>query len=61
MKLVQALRPSVLVKGGDYKPEEVVGKDVVEADGGRIVIVPLLEGKSTSGILRSLFGEDESL
>ncbi|MGC9490935.1 MAG: D-glycero-beta-D-manno-heptose-7-phosphate kinase [Thermovirgaceae bacterium] len=61
LKLVQALRPSVLVKGGDYKPEEVVGKDVVEADGGRVVIVPLVGGKSTSAILRSLFEEDESL
>jgi D-beta-D-heptose 7-phosphate kinase/D-beta-D-heptose 1-phosphate adenosyltransferase len=61
MKLVQALRPSVLVKGGDYKPEEVVGKDVVEAEGGRVAIVPLADGKSTSAIIRSLCGEDESL
>jgi len=52
--LIQVLLPSVLVKGGDYIPENVVGKKIVEEGGGRVVIVPLIEGKSTTNILRSL-------
>ena len=52
--LIQVLLPSVLVKGGDYIPENVVGKKIVEEGGGRVVIVPLMEGKSTTNILRSL-------
>lgn len=52
--LICALVPSVLVKGGDYAPEAVVGGDFVKDRGGRVVIVPLLEGKSTTSILRSL-------
>lgn len=52
--LIRALLPSVLVKGGDYTPENVVGREIVEENGGKVVLVPLLEGKSTTSILRSL-------
>ncbi|MFA5544016.1 MAG: bifunctional heptose 7-phosphate kinase/heptose 1-phosphate adenyltransferase, partial [Bacilli bacterium] len=52
-KLIRALIPSVLVKGGDYTPESIVGRKIVEEGGGRVVIVPLMEGKSTSKILLS--------
>ncbi|MGI6783859.1 MAG: D-glycero-beta-D-manno-heptose-7-phosphate kinase [Aminivibrio sp.] len=52
--LIRALAPSVLVKGGDYAPEEVVGGDFVIEKGGKVVIVPLLEGKSTTSIIQSL-------
>jgi len=51
--LIRLLIPSVLVKGGDYTPESVVGRQIVEEGGGRVVIVPLMEGKSTSKILLS--------
>ena len=54
LNLIRTLQPSVLVKGGDYTPETVVGKDIVEAAGGKVVIVPLLEGKSTTGILQAI-------
>jgi D-beta-D-heptose 7-phosphate kinase / D-beta-D-heptose 1-phosphate adenosyltransferase len=50
--LIEALRPDILVKGGDYRPEEVVGRDVVEASGGRLVLIPLVEGYSTTGLLQ---------
>ena len=50
--LIAALVPDVLVKGGDYRPDEVVGRELVEAAGGRVVIIPLLEGCSTTGIVR---------
>jgi D-beta-D-heptose 7-phosphate kinase/D-beta-D-heptose 1-phosphate adenosyltransferase len=50
--LIDAIRPDVLVKGGDYRPEEVVGREVVEASGGRLVLIPLVEGHSTSNMVR---------
>lgn len=51
LRLITALVPSVLVKGGDYMRDTVVGADVVEEHGGRVVIMPLLEGRSTTGII----------
>jgi D-beta-D-heptose 7-phosphate kinase/D-beta-D-heptose 1-phosphate adenosyltransferase len=53
-KIIAALLPDVLVKGGDWKPEEVVGKKDVEAAGGRVVIVPYVEGHSTSSIIKKI-------
>jgi D-beta-D-heptose 7-phosphate kinase/D-beta-D-heptose 1-phosphate adenosyltransferase len=54
LTLIETLRPDVLVKGGDYRPEEVVGRDYVEARGGRLVLIPLAEGYSTTGLARRL-------
>jgi D-beta-D-heptose 7-phosphate kinase/D-beta-D-heptose 1-phosphate adenosyltransferase len=50
-ELIDALRPDVLVKGGDYTIDQILGRDVVEKDGGRVHIVPLVEGKSTSALV----------
>jgi len=50
--LITRLKPKVLVKGGDYRPEDVVGRDIVEADGGEVLIVDILPGHSTSSIVR---------
>jgi D-beta-D-heptose 7-phosphate kinase/D-beta-D-heptose 1-phosphate adenosyltransferase len=52
--LIDALRPDVLVKGGDYRPETVVGADTVTARGGRVVIVPLVPEHSTTRIVERL-------
>jgi len=52
--LIQALRPDVLVKGGDYLKEEVVGAKFVESYGGRVHLAPLKEGFSTTRILQHL-------
>lgn len=52
--IIGALQPSIHVKGGDYQPEDLPEKRVVDAYGGRIVIIPLLEGRSTTNILRKL-------
>ncbi|HEV8600354.1 MAG TPA: D-glycero-beta-D-manno-heptose 1-phosphate adenylyltransferase [Gemmatimonadales bacterium] len=49
--LITALRPDVLVKGGDYAYSAMVGADVVEAAGGRIVIVPFVPGYSTTALV----------
>ena len=52
LELIKRLRPTVLVKGGDYRKEDVVGREVVEADGGEVVLVDLVPGHSTSDIVR---------
>jgi len=54
--LVQRLQPDVIVKGGDYTPETIVGADVVTARGGRVVVVPLVAGQSTTSIIEKLRG-----
>jgi D-beta-D-heptose 7-phosphate kinase/D-beta-D-heptose 1-phosphate adenosyltransferase len=53
-RLLHHLRPDVLVKGGTYKPSEVVGHEVVEAYGGKVCVAGLIEGVSTTAILSSL-------
>ena len=50
--LIATLLPDVLVKGGDYRPEDIVGKTEVEAAGGRVIVLPYLEGRSTTDILQ---------
>jgi rfaE bifunctional protein nucleotidyltransferase chain/domain len=50
-KIVAELLPDILVKGGDWGPGRVVGRAEVEAAGGRVVIVPYLEGHSSSGFI----------
>ncbi len=56
LELIRALAPDVLVKGGDYSVDTVVGHELVLAAGGRVEIVPTVEGFSTSGIVRKLQG-----
>jgi D-beta-D-heptose 7-phosphate kinase / D-beta-D-heptose 1-phosphate adenosyltransferase len=51
LKLIEQVRPSVLVKGGDYKPEQVVGREVVKAQGGEVIVVDLVPGFSTTRIV----------
>jgi D-beta-D-heptose 7-phosphate kinase/D-beta-D-heptose 1-phosphate adenosyltransferase len=48
LELIRTLMPDVLVKGGDYRPGTVVGGEEVESRGGRVVLIPLLEGFSTT-------------
>ena len=52
--LIEALRPDILVKGADYLPEQVVGREVVEAYGGRVALVSLVDGYSTTRITEKL-------
>lgn len=48
LELITQIKPQVLVKGGDYKPEEIVGADIVKANGGFVHTIPLLTGYSTT-------------
>ena len=49
--LIEQIRPDVLIKGGDYTPESVVGRETVAKRGGQTVIIPFLEGFSTTAIV----------
>lgn len=53
-ELIKMIQPDVLVKGNDYKPNEVVGKDIVEARGGRLELIQFVEGKSTTNIVNKI-------
>jgi D-glycero-beta-D-manno-heptose 1-phosphate adenylyltransferase len=54
LELISALRPDVIVKGGDYTVEQVVGAREVIANGGRVVINPIVPGFSTTGIIEKI-------
>ncbi|NII26761.1 D-glycero-beta-D-manno-heptose 1-phosphate adenylyltransferase [Pseudoflavitalea sp. X16] len=51
LELIKAVMPDVLVKGGDYTEEQIVGAKEVKANGGKVVINPIVEGYSTTGII----------
>ncbi len=50
--LIRRVRPNVLIKGSDYKGKQVVGRELVEANGGKVILVDLVPGHSTTGIVR---------
>lgn len=55
-RLICAVRPDVLVKGGDYRPEQIAGAECVRASGGRVEVLPYVEGASTSSIINLIRG-----
>jgi len=55
-RIIQRLQPDVLVKGADWAADRIIGRDAVEARGGRVVRIPLAEGYSTSDIIRKIQG-----
>ena len=57
LELIRRLQPDVLVKGGDYTIETVVGAEEVQAAGGRVVLVDLVEGRSTTGLIDAIRAE----
>jgi D-beta-D-heptose 7-phosphate kinase/D-beta-D-heptose 1-phosphate adenosyltransferase len=54
LQLIQALLPDVLVKGGDYTIETIVGAKEVIANGGKVIINPIVEGFSTTNIIEKI-------
>ncbi|HEV8722513.1 MAG TPA: D-glycero-beta-D-manno-heptose 1-phosphate adenylyltransferase [Candidatus Binatia bacterium] len=53
-KLITAIKPNVLAKGGDWGADGVIGADIVEREGGRVVLVPYLKGYSTTEIIERI-------
>ncbi len=58
LALIQAIVPDVLVKGGDWTPDRIVGRDVVENSGGQVLSLSLLPGYSTTGLLERIHAQD---
>ena len=54
LEAITGLLPDVLIKGGDWKPEDIVGKPEVELSGGRVVIFPYMKGYSTTKIIKKI-------
>lgn len=55
--LIATLLPDVLVKGGDYAPERIVGRAEVEEAGGEVRVIPFIGGRSTSQLIRNIKGD----
>ena len=53
-RLISEVLPDVLVKGGDYRPDEIHGREEVERAGGRVLALPFVEGASTTGIIERI-------
>jgi D-beta-D-heptose 7-phosphate kinase/D-beta-D-heptose 1-phosphate adenosyltransferase len=51
---IEEIRPDILVKGGDWREEEIIGGDIVERSGGKIAVIPYLKGFSTTQIISRL-------
>lgn len=54
LELIKKIKPDILVKGGDYSNEYVVGTEEVESRGGKLVLIPFVEGKSTTNIIKKI-------
>ncbi len=52
--LIRELIPDILVKGGDYQIDDIVGRETVEANGGKVVTIDLVEGQSTTSIIEKM-------
>lgn len=57
-ELLQKIQPDILVKGGDYREDEVVGRDIVHQAGGRVEIIPIVDNVSTSDLIRSILQQN---
>lgn len=55
-RLIAALKPHVLAKGGDWKPEAIIGSDIVIRNGGKVAVIPYLKGFSTTEIIERIQG-----
>ena len=54
LKLIASLKPNLLVKGGDWTREQIVGREVVERSGGELIIIPFVKGASTSNVIDTI-------
>ncbi len=55
LELIQTIKPDFLIKGGDYRPDAIVGSEFVESYGGKVIVFPLVHGKSTSDLISTIF------
>jgi len=60
INLIKQIKPDVLVKGGDWLKENIVGNNVVSSYGGKVLSIPYLQGKSTSNIISKICGKNNT-
>lgn len=58
LKLVKSITPDIIVKGGDYKEEDVVGGEFIQSIGGKVIIIPFVDGKSTTNIINKMKSDE---
>jgi D-beta-D-heptose 7-phosphate kinase/D-beta-D-heptose 1-phosphate adenosyltransferase len=51
---IKQLKPNILIKGGDWPIEKIIGREIVEKEGGRVFTIPVIPGRSTSGIISKI-------
>ncbi|MBI3323124.1 MAG: adenylyltransferase/cytidyltransferase family protein [Candidatus Omnitrophica bacterium] len=56
LKAIRAVQPDLLAKGGDWKAKAIVGREIVEGRGGKVLVIPYLKGHSTTGLVRRIRG-----
>jgi D-beta-D-heptose 7-phosphate kinase/D-beta-D-heptose 1-phosphate adenosyltransferase len=56
-ELIRAVVPQILVKGGDWPVDKILGRDTVEAAGGQVLSLPFVEGRSTTSIVKDIAGK----
>lgn len=54
LAVIQAIRPDILIKGGDWSPDKIVGRDFVESYGGKVASLPLIPGFSTTALIERI-------
>jgi len=54
LRLIAALKPDILVKGADWAKDEIVGRDVVEKGGGKVIRIPLVPGSSSTNLIEKI-------
>lgn len=57
---IGALKPNVLIKGGDWAVEQIIGGDLVEAEGGSVLTIPEIKGRSTTNIIEKIVGRNRA-
>ena len=60
LELIKKIRPDILVKGGDYKPEQVAGSKEVNEYGGKVIIKPILQGFSTTSLINKVSASNKN-
>lgn len=58
LELIKKAQPDVLIKGGDYTVDTIVGREIVESSGGKVLTIPLVTGRSTTSILNKIKMQD---
>ena len=58
--VIKSLKPSILIKGGDWLLDQIIGKDLVVADGGTVMTIPKIKGNSTTSIINTIINRHHS-